>query len=514
MKYNIFAVLISSMLLITSGMFARAQESHVVQALNPTQTLNPTQGTKTQETASSSVSPSASSSVTTSPSTSATQASTTQEALSTQEAHPTTSPNTLQTLNPTHTPTTRPTQLTTHTKKYTIYFRVNESTLDPDYQGNAQTMETMIQELGAAVSAEGRVSCQIEISASASPEGRYHHNEKLSQRRMEVVLSALKKNIDVTDVTFHTNSLVEDWTIVADYVAEDQQVPCRQEVLQIINSFDGQQDIRAELQKIGGGAYDYILNNFFPLLRSAKVVAVYDLSERFAHPQLQSVSVTFTHNAVAPQPQLASPNQTPTQTPTQPPAPSPTQTLEPKPTPEHPTQYPFINLKTNLIGLGFAHANIAVEAAVAEHISVALPFYYSGGFDYLRETLKFRGIVLQPEVRYYIKGNEGFYAGAHLGIGWYNFALDGEYRIQDHRGRRPAIGGGIGIGYTLPFKKHPRWGMEFAVGAGVYDVKYDVFYNEPNGAYAEHGKRGVFFGVDNAAISFTYKFPLKKEGRR
>ena len=384
-----------------------------------------------------------------------------------------------------------PAKQTTYVKKYTIYFRVNESTLDPDYQGNAQTIETMIHEISMGLRAKDRVACQIEIAASASPEGRYHHNEKLSERRMQVVLSALRKNIDVTDVTFHTNSLVEDWSIVAAYIAEDQQVPRRQEVLEIINNFDGQQDIRAELQKIGGGAYDYILNNFFPLLRSTKVVAVYDLSERFAQPQLQSVSVTITQTADAPQPQLNIP------------PPAPGKQIK-----------SFIKLKTNLLGIGFGHANIAVEYAFAEHFSVALPFYYSGGFDYLRETLKFRGIVLQPEVRYYIKGNEGFYAGAHLGIGWYNFALDGEYRIQDHRGRRPAIGGGIGIGYTLPFKKHPRWGMEFAVGAGVYDVKYDVFYNEPNGAYAEHGKRGVFFGVDNAAISFTYKFPLKKEGRR
>lgn len=493
MKYNIFAILVSCMLLITSGMFARAQESHVAQDPAQTETQDPAHAAVQTETHTE-----------------------TQTAALT-ETHPATQDSThpatpTATQDPAHpeTPTlVSPAKQTTYVKKYTIYFRVNESTLDPDYQGNAQTIETMIHEISMGLRAKDRVACQIEIAASASPEGRYHHNEKLSQRRMEVVLSALRKNIDVTDVTFHTNSLVEDWTIVADYIAEDQQVPCRQEVLQIINSFDGQQDIRAELQKIGNGAYDYILNNFFPLLRSAKVVAVYDLSERFAHPQLQSVSVTFTNNAVAPKTQLASPNQTPAQ--------SPTPTLEPKPaptTPEHPTQYPFINLKTNLIGLGFAHANIAVEAAVAEHISVALPFYYSGGFDYLRETLKFRGIVLQPEVRYYIKGNEGFYAGAHLGIGWYNFALDGEYRIQDHRGRRPAIGGGIGIGYTLPFKKHPRWGMEFAVGAGVYDVKYDVFYNEPNGAYAEHGKRGVFFGVDNAAISFTYKFPLKKEGRK
>ena len=384
-----------------------------------------------------------------------------------------------------------PAKQTTYTQKYTIYFRVNESTLDPNYQDNGQTIETMIREISSAISAKGRVSCDIEIVSSASPEGRYHHNEKLSERRMDVVLAALRKSIDVTDVTFHTNSLVEDWNIVADYVAEDQQVPCRQEVLQIINNFDGQQDIRAELQKIGGGAYDYILNNFFPLLRSTKVVAVYDLSERFAQPQLQSVSVTITQNLDAPQPQLNIP------------PPAPGKQIK-----------SFIKLKTNLLGIGLGHANIAVEYAFAEHFSVALPFYYSGGFDYFKETLKFRGIVLQPEVRYYLKGNEGFYAGAHLGLGWYNFALDGDHRIQDHRGRRPAFGGGIGIGYTLPFKKNPRWGVEFAIGAGVYDVKYDVFYNEPNGAYAEHGKHDTFFGVDNAAISFTYKFPLKKEGRR
>ena len=101
-----------------------------------------------------------------------------------------------------------------------------------------------------------------------------------------------------------------------------------------------------------------------------------------------------------------------------------------------------------------------------------------------------------------------------MGLGWYNFALDGEFRIQDYKGRRPAWGGGIGAGYALQFRKNPRWGMEFAIGAGVYDVKYDIFYNEENGPYAESGVHDTFFGVDNAAISFTYKFPFKKEGRK
>ena len=385
-------------------------------------------------------------------------------------------------------------RVTTHTKKYTIYFRVDEHELDPEYQDNAKTLERMIRELGDAINDEGRLSCQIDIVASASPEGRKLHNEQLSKRRMEVVLSAIRKNIDVTDVTFHTNSLVEDWAIVAAYVAEDQQVPRRQEVLQVLNSFDGTQDIRAELQKIGDGAYDYILNNFFPLLRSTDVVAVYDISERLTYAQVQSVSLTITTGLQAPEQPLRTP----------PPAPRPDL-----------RRHPFIKLKTNTLGLGLGHANIAVEYAFAEHFSVALPFYYSGGFDYFKPTLKFRGIVLQPEVRYYLKANEGFYVGAHLGLGWYNFALNGEFRIQDHRGRRPAFGGGLGIGYTLPFKKNPRWGVEFAIGAGVYDVKYDVFYNEINGPYAEHGVHDTFFGIDNASIAFTYKFDMKrKEGRR
>ena len=386
------------------------------------------------------------------------------------------------------------TKVTTYEKRYTIYFRVDEHELDPEYQDNAKTLETMIKELSDAINAEGRLSCQIDIVASASPALRKLHNEQLSKRRMEVVLSAIRKNIDVTDVTFHTNSLVEDWAIVAAYVAEDLQVPRRQEVLQVLNSFDGTQDIRAELQKIGYGAYDYILNNFFPLLRSTDVVAVYDISERLTYAQVQSVSLTITTGLQAPEQPLRTP----------PPAPRPDL-----------RRHPFIKLKTNTLGLGLGHANIAVEYAFAEHFSVALPFYYSGGFDYFKPTLKFRGIVLQPEVRYYLKANEGFYVGAHLGLGWYNFALNGEFRIQDHRGRRPAFGGGLGIGYTLPFKKNPRWGVEFAIGAGVYDVKYDVFYNEINGPYAEHGVHDTFFGIDNASIAFTYKFDMKrKEGRR
>ena len=53
--------------------------------------------------------------------------------------------------------------------------------------------------------------------------------------------------------------------------------------------------------------------------------------------------------------------------------------------------------------------------------------------------------------------------------------------------------------------------MEFSLGAGIYDAKYDKFYNEPNGPYVEQGIHKTFIGVDNAAVSLTYSFDFRKK---
>lgn len=175
-----------------------------------------------------------------------------------------------------------------------------------------------------------------------------------------------------------------------------------------------------------------------------------------------------------------------------------------------------LTIKTNTLGLALLIPNLAVEYDIVPHLSVSLPFYYSGGYDYFKETIKFRCIVIQPELRYYPwlpQGtNSGFYLGAHLGLGWYNFALDGKYRYQDHRGRTPSYGGGLGIGYSLSFKRNPKWGMEFALGAGVYNSKYDILYNEHNGPYAESAVQKLFIGIDNASLAFIYRFDMDKKG--
>lgn len=386
-------------------------------------------------------------------------------------------------------------EIVLETDTLTLYFRVNKHNYDPSYMGNKARMEKFLDHLNS-IGHEDFI--ELDFDVTSSPEGRYEFNSELSQRRSETIEKYLRAHTNLPDKVLEIFHVAEAWEGLEQKVRECN-MPWRDDVLEILTTYPQTETdsngnlIEPRKKKLmeyaGGEPWRYMLRNWFPTLRQFTVI----MKSGIYSPQLEEVEIAdfevpFEKMVVE------------------------TQRLE---VVLMPVWKPEYTLKTNGIGWGMGHANVAFEADLAPHWSISVPFYYSGGIDYFKSTLKFRGIVLQPEARYYFKGNDGWYAGAHLGLGWYNFALGGEYRIQDHKGRRPAWGGGIGAGYTMQFKKAPHWGMEFALGAGVYDALYDVFYNEPNGAYAERGVRKTFFGIDKASVSVTYKLgKVKKEGRK
>ena len=380
-----------------------------------------------------------------------------------------------------------------------VYFRQGDAEFDPAYNRNAERCREFVQKVDKLRQLAGGRVAKVTIFASASPEGNMALNEKLAQNRAKNAINYLHNDLQFADSVVFIQIVTEDWEGLARNAIADPDVPHKAQALEIItNSQDPQR--KENLKKLAGGAaWNYLYGKYFPQLRTFKIHVWVD-------PRIDAVVSKIKFEPV--QSGYIAPDSFESRI-------SEILNVEPVPMPVQPQWQSEITVKTNVLGWALLHGNIAVEYDIIPHLSVALPFYYSGGMDYIKETIKFRGIVIQPEVRYYLKDNDGFYGGAHFGLGWYNFALDGEFRIQDHKGRRPAIGGGISLGYAMKFKKQPRWGLEFAIGAGVYDVMYDVFYNEPNGAYAEHGMHDTWFGIDNAAISLTYSFPIKKkEGRK
>lgn len=74
----------------------------------------------------------------------------------------------------------------------------------------------------------------------------------------------------------------------------------------------------------------------------------------------------------------------------------------------------------------------------------------------------------------------------------------------------------MSIGYRLPIGKSDRWRMEFSLGAGVYSLHYDKFHNTPrtkDGLMVESVKK-TYWGIDQAVVSFSYTFDLKRKGGR
>ena len=173
----------------------------------------------------------------------------------------------------------------------------------------------------------------------------------------------------------------------------------------------------------------------------------------------------------------------------------------------------LMSVKTNLAGLAFSVFNVGMEFDLGEHLALNIPVYYSG-WDYKKTLNMFKGIIVQPELRYYITKNKGLFAGVHVGASWYNLTSGGDYRYQNTGWHRPTYGGGIGIGYRLSLGRNSGWKMEFAVGGGVYDAEYDKFFNEENGPYAARKVRKLYYGLDQASIGLTYSFNMRRGGRR
>ena len=362
---------------------------------------------------------------------------------------------------------------------------------------------------------------KIEAIGTTSPEGDPLFNDIISNLRQKSVEKHIFRNLEIPSDLLISKSASQDWENLAKAVEADPKVTSKDRILDIIrNGGDDRLDRMLEVE--WSRPFWYIYHNIFPDLRACRITVVFDISKAVDEVVPDDIDIPFeeeftllrqdgveTMKVVKVNGRRIAINSSATDADAYERA---RQIKEQR----HARRWNIdrqLTIKTNVIGWGLSAMNMAVEMDVAKNWSVALPFYYSGT-NYFKETLKFRIATLQPEVRYYIPKVKGLYAGAHLGVGWFNYALDGMYRIQDAGGKRPAWGGGLGIGYRKELRSNPKWRVEFALGAGVYDAVYDKFYNEANGPYAEKGVRKTFVGIDNTAVSFTYSFDFKKKEDR
>lgn len=412
-----------------------------------------------------------------------------------------------------------------------IYYRTGYRYVEPLYRDNGMQLARFTESVRRALR-DGTIE-RIVVRSGASPDGANRANELLSERRADSLVSYIVRHTDVSASLIDRQAAGIAWNELRAQVAASG-MPYRDEVLDVLDNtpvwiFDERNRVvggrKQRLMDLRGGEpYRYMLREFFPDLRSSVVVTLYFRSEETPESTQPPAVVPSpaAEPAREPEPGLKPAENGEPQPATVPDtAAAPERTDEAgeaipavtgKASPEAKERTPRFAVKTNAVGWAMAISNVAVEIDLSQKLSLNIPVYYSA-WNYFSGTTKFRMLAAQPELRYWPTRDRRFFAGVHFGVASYNFALGGKWRIQDHDGTTPALGGGVSVGYRMPLGRSDCWNVEFSLGAGAYRLHYDKFHNEPGGAYSSTVRK-TFFGVDNAAVSFSYTFDLKKKGGR
>lgn len=439
-----------------------------------------------------------------------------------------------------------------------VHFKFDKYNLELDYMGN----DASLQNFAHTIDSIGISNIDsIVVVSQSSPEGVYEHNIKLSRNRANTIRKHLLNQHPELDEILHVYPDGESWAQLREYVKKDTLMK-QSTIDKVISIIDADVNVGTKKWRMEQlPIYKYLIKTYYPRIRNSTILILYysEIIPILAAKQksaADSKAIAETESAKAESAVIAGPvldsesiadNEpvvdtesiadsesiadtesfvdTKTVVDTKPADTKPADTAKVAQDTSIVANDPLLkkidwtrkmHIKTNAIGLGMGIANIAPEIDLTKHLSFTLPIYYSA-WNYFKTTIKFRTFAIQPELRYWISpNNEGFFAGAHFGLSYYNFAFDGDYRYQDHNGEKPAIGGGLSIGYMLPISDNNRWRIEFSLGAGVYSLNYDVFHNTPDtkdGLFVESGQK-TYWGIDQAAISLMYTFNLKKKGDR
>ena len=380
--------------------------------------------------------------------------------------------------------------------EFRIFFRAGSLEVEPGFAGNSSRLSALHDYLLEVTSDSTLHVTGVFLSGCASLEGSRQFNKYLAKGRLAVMEDAIS-GLSLTDSIIERYVLDIPWQLL-DSIISESALPVRDSLLKIIRS-DSHDTVRiSRLRNFdNGSAWRWMLDECFGSLRYGGLIV--ETVKRAAQPALvhpaARVDVPRAMAQHSPGPVYDSLAMT---------------ARGKEPVAEPPSG---LYIKSNAAGWLLFMANAAFEADLGRHWSLTVPVYFST-INYFAPTVKFRVLGFQPEVRYWFSPeNRGWFLGAHFGCAWYNIAVGGAWRYQDHDGDSPALGGGISVGYRLPLSRNGRWNMDFSIGAGAYSVHYDMFHNEPDGLLARTVKR-TYWGPDNLEVTISYSFDTDRKAVR
>ncbi len=372
-----------------------------------------------------------------------------------------------------------------------LMFPINSPVLDYNFNENNYEIQKLDEIFSDRTSLFGLDS--LEIIATASIDGPYEANARLSQARAESVVEFLSgRYSSIHPELLKSRNIPEDWNGLREGII-NSDVPNKTEVLEIVDSLtlsDSEKESR--LRRLAGGSvWIYLSENVLPNQRyGASVVFYYDIEKR--NTILRTIRDTVTIRDTITLIQVD------------------TVAIE-KPRCE---KYTKFALKTNLLYAGLTGTpNLAFETALSDSLSLDFSFGYNPWNINGRpgDNKKLVHWMAQVEVRHFFSGRvfKGHFLGLH--------ALATQYNISNHelpwlfeKGsvdyRYQGYGVGAGLSYGYQWCLSERWGLEATIGIGYIYQNYDKYTHPRCGYLVEADVVNHYFGITRAGLSLIYKF--------
>ena len=157
------------------------------------------------------------------------------------------------------------------TKSYHLFFRINKWDMDTSFLDNGATIRRMKAEIDSLM-ADGRItSDSILIVSAASPDGRNAFNVMLSEKRGETAEKIIKELYpEFVTTKIIRDPIGEDWATLRKITLGDENIPMRDELLEIIDS-DLDNDAKERKFRAMKPTFRYIIRNHVNLMRAAAV---------------------------------------------------------------------------------------------------------------------------------------------------------------------------------------------------------------------------------------------------
>lgn len=384
-------------------------------------------------------------------------------------------------------------------KPMVLYFRFDKAVVDKGYMDNTRTLRHMKEVLSDSSLTE-RID-SINILAFASPDGDRKYNERLAQQRSTAVKGYLVwKYPHLDQYRIHPCPQGENWKEFRQLIADDKNLPNREEVLQIIDQTPDSERCKTLLRKLDGGhSYRYIQERILRYLRNAAVCMVWIRPDSL--PTL---------------PRPVSPNAESVQKACEPPHTGiktfqkQVQTIE---------KHPLFALKTNLLFDAVLMPNIEIEVPIGKRWSVngeyMCPWWL---FDNNKYSLQI--LMGGLEGRYWLGSKENrinreVLTGHFLGL----YAGGGKYDLQRKENGYQGeffIAAGISYGWATRIARNLH--LEFNIGIGLLRTDYRHYHARDNYhtlLWQENGKY-TWFGPTKAKISLVWLLnrKVKKGGAK